>query len=120
VDHVHLEAPPGVSEDLIWFYGEVAELDFLGDAAPDASRLCFKSEQIELRICITEMPRIDPIGCNVVILVPSLDVAIERLDERRQLYSRLSGLAFTERRLELLDPAGNRVELKQEWPQVVF
>ena len=87
--------------------------------APDAARLCFKSEQIELRIRIKALPRIDPIGCNVVILVASLDAVIERLEERKQLYQRLSGLAFTQRRLGLLDPAGNRVELKQEWPPLV-
>jgi hypothetical protein len=120
VDHVHLEAPPGLNEDLTWFYGEVAELDFLGDVAPDAGRLCFKSEQIELRIRIKAEPRIEPIGCNVVILVPSMDAALGRLDERKRLYQRLSGLAFTDRRLGLLDPAGNRIELKQEWPPVVY
>jgi catechol 2,3-dioxygenase-like lactoylglutathione lyase family enzyme len=52
---------------------------------------------------------------RVTIAVPSLAEAVQRLDERSVAYERLTGILFTDRRLQVLDPAGNRVEFKQEW-----
>jgi len=120
IDHVHLEAPPGISQALTWFYAEVAELDFLGGDAAGATRLCFRSERIELRIRITADPWIDSIGCRAVIQVPSLEATVKRLEEGKVSYERLTGIAWTDRRVGVLDPAGNRIELKQEWPQGTF
>lgn len=120
VEHVNLEAPPGLNEDLTWFYSEVAGLDPMGDVGVDAPRLRFKSARIEMRIRIKNNPRIDPVACRATILVRCLSETIEQLVERRIASEPLCGLAFMDRRIAVLDPAGNRVELKQEWPEIAL
>lgn len=120
VEHVNLEAPPGLNEDLTWFYAEVAGLDPVGDVGVDAPRLRFKSAQIEVRIHIKNDPRIDPVVCRATILVRCLSETNEQFDERKIACVPLCGLAFMDRRIAVLDPAGNRVELKQEWPEIAL
>ena len=84
---------------------------------PDsADRLCFNSGRLELSIDLVEQPMIEPVATRVTILVPSLDEAAAMLDEHSVRYQRISGITFTDRRLVTVDPVGNRVELKQEWP----
>lgn len=116
VDHVELEAPPSLEDDLRWFYGEVAELEEVGVDADDPVGLCFRSERIKLRIRIVATPKIDPVATRVTIAVGDLQVAAERLAERKIACELLTGISFTDRRLQALDPAGNRVELKQVFP----
>ncbi len=116
VDHVNLEAPPRLEDKLVWFYTEVGRLDRVVDEREEPSRLCFGSAGLELRIRIVDTPRIDPLPRRLTLAVPSLAQAAELLEERRVRYVRLSGLWFTDSRLATLDPAGHRVELKQEWP----
>lgn len=120
VDHVTLEGRPGDEAALQWFYGEVAKLDPVpGDGRPQ-TMLCFRSCRLELRVRIVEEPDIDPIASRAVIAVPSLEEAVEQLEERKVPYERLTGLAYTDRRIAVRDVAGNRIELKQEWAQTVF
>lgn len=112
VDDVMLEAAPGLEDDLRWFYGEVAELD---EMPPDGCLdpgICFKSERIAVRIRFLAEPRIDPVACRVTLAVLSLDDAIEKLSERRAPFERRSGFAWADRRIQVLDPAGNRVEFR--------
>ena len=116
IEHVTLEAPPGLNDELRWFYTEVAELEEAPQAELDGSPLRFRSARIELRVNIREDPLTDSIGCRATILVPSLKESVERLEERNVGCQRLSGIVYTDRRVAVLDPAGNRVELKQEWP----
>ena len=116
VEHVHLEARPGLEEELQWFYGEVGRLDFVPHDHPAAPGMRFRSAQLELRIALVEKPKIATVGRRVTLLVPSLEVAAATLDERSVPYERQSGLMFTDRRMGTQDPAGNRVELKQGWP----
>lgn len=114
VDNVNIEAPLGLEESLRWFYGEVAQLDEVPCATATPSRLCFKSEQIELRIHLVERPEIEAVACRVTVALPSLTDAAELLAERSMLCEHQSGISMTYRRLQTLDPAGNRVEFKQE------
>lgn len=116
VDHIHLEAPFGIEDDLRWFYGKVAELEEIGCDQTDGPALCFKSERIELRIRFSQQPRIESIACRLTIGVLSLTEVSERLAERKWDYTLLRGLMFTDRRVETLDPAGNRVTLRRHWP----
>ena len=116
IDHVNLEAPPRLEDELAWFYTEVGRLDRVADEREEPSRLCFRSVRLELRIRIVGRPRVDPLACRLTLAVPSLAQAAELLEKRRVRYVRLSGLWFTDCRLGTLDPAGHRVELKQEWP----
>lgn len=113
VDHVNLEAPFGIDEELRWFYEEIAQLEEIESDGSEPGRLCFKSGWIELRIRCANAPRIESLPRRVTILVESLDHVVEQLEERSIRYTRLSGLLYTDRRLEVLDPAGNRVALKQ-------
>lgn len=113
VDRVNLEAPIGPKEDYQWFYGEVAQLEEVACEEAGPSQVCFKSGQIELRIHFVSTPHIDPLPLRVTIAVPSLSEAIERLEERRVPFTRLTGIMLSDRRLQTHDPAGNRVELKQ-------
>ena len=116
IDHVRLEARPGIEEALRWFYGEIGGLEPVPPDPDSVGRLCFKSGRLELSINLVAQPRIEPVATRVTILVPSLDEAAAMLDEHLLRYQRISGIMFTDRRLAVLDPAGNRVELKQEWP----
>ncbi len=116
IDDVHLEAPPGIEESLRWFYGTVAGLEELDCDPGDGSSLCFKSERIGLRIRLVDSPQISSTPLRLTINVVSIDNVAERLDGRRWQYALLRGIMFTDRRIETLDPAGNRVALKRHWP----
>lgn len=116
VDHVNLEAPIRLAEDVRQFYMEIALLDEVPCSDADPPWLCFISERIELRVALLDTPQIEPVACRVTIAVSSLAEAAELLEERRVPFESLSGLSFTDRRLETHDPAGNRVALKQAWP----
>jgi len=114
IERIVLEAPQDATEDLCWFYGDLVGLTLVS-AAVYAGPLLFRSAGVELRIEIKSAPRIEPTRRRALISVQSLTWVIERLEERRIAYTRVSGIDWTDRRVSLLDPAGNRVELKQEW-----
>ncbi len=122
VDHVCLEALLGLDDELMWFYSELLDLDVVvgnltGVASGiDDTWLRFRSGRIELRFRIVDDPDIDAVDCCATILVPSLLAVQEVLNERRVRYHRFTGMVYSDRRIGLLDPAGNRVELKQQWP----
>ena len=116
IDHVRLEAPCGMEAALRWFYGDVGGLELASSGPEGFGRLCFNSGRLELSIDLVERPRVDPVATRLTILVPSLEEAAAMLDEHSVRYQRISGVMFTDRRLAMLDPAGNRVEFKQEWP----
>ena len=113
VDHVNIESPFGLDDKLRWFYGEVAELEERPPDAKMGAGICFRSERIELRIRFSPEPRIESVECRVLVGVSSIDEAAERLVERKTPFQPLSGLAGSDRRIQVLDPAGNRVELRQ-------
>ncbi len=116
IDHVRREAPPGLVDDLRWFYGVVGCLDEVTEEESDASRLRFRSERIELQIRLVANPKIDSTGYPVTLAVPSLEEAAELLDEHKVAYQPLTGITWADFRLAANDPSGNRVELKQQWP----
>jgi hypothetical protein len=116
IDHVELEAPQDLREETRWFYREVSKLEELFADHIEAPQLCFRAAQVELRIRLVEHPRIEPIKCRMTLLVPSLAEALEVLEEKAFHYEKLTGFMYTDRRIVTNDPAGNRVELKQEWP----
>jgi len=120
VDHVTLEASPNAENELRWFYGELATLDEVAAAAECGRRIVFKSLRIELRIHLRENPKTDPIDCRLTVRVPSLEEVIEQLEDRNIEFVTVSGIRWTDRRISLLDPGGNRVELRKDWPSVVL
>ena len=116
IDHVNIEALSGLEGELRWFYGELGKLEWVEKGSRSSGSLAFRSERLELRIRIADPPRIESGACRVTLAIPSLTEAAELLSERRWPFEQISGLRFTERRLATHDPAGNRVEFKQEWP----
>jgi hypothetical protein len=116
VEHVTIEAPLGVDADLRWFYGEVADLPEIEPRGEGGPSFCFKSARIELRIMLLADPHIETGSYRLTLMVPSLEIAAERLDEHRVEWDRFWGLNWADQRLGTTDPAGNRVWLKREWP----
>ena len=120
VEHVDLQARLGTEEELRWFYGELAGLEELCSNDADFPRLRFKSEHIEIRLRMWPDLEIDPIPCRVTILVPVLAELCEALTERSGDYESVSGIAWTDRKIQALDPAGNRIVFKQASRQTLF
>ncbi len=116
VDVVRLQAPPERMDDVRWFYTEVAGLEDVTDEQGDPEVLRFRSGRIHLCVTLTESPAIEEAAYHVTIAVASLRKTRTLLDERRIPYQTMRGLAWTDRRVGVQDPAGNRVYLKQDWP----
>lgn len=116
VDNVVREAAIGLADALRWFYVEVGGLEDSGSKSPNDSLLCFRSGGLELRIRLVADPRVDTTGHPLVLAVPSLELAAEQLEERSVACEMVSGISWADGRLATNDPAGNRVELKREWP----
>ena len=116
VDNINIEGPYGLKEELRWFYEEVAKLEAVDSEPADTRRLRFKSGRLALLIALSQRSQVDPMRCRVTLRVPSLSDAAEALEERKIPYVRLSGVLYTDRRIQTVDPGGNRVDLKREWP----
>ncbi len=117
IDHVELEVPANLIDELRWFYSEVGRLDEIVEAGSAGTLMGFRSARLELRLHVVEHPKVDSVPRRLTLLVPSLFEAIRQLDERGVIHFPVSGFTFTDRRVATLDPAGHRVELKQEWPE---
>lgn len=115
IDRVVLEAPQDCRDALRAFYGDLIGLELIADV--DAA-LRFGSSRLELQIRFVEEPAVDPLAPRLVIGVAALDRLASELTERAIRFRRHRGLAWSDRRLILHDPAGYRIELKQEWPPV--
>ncbi len=113
VDTVHLESLPEYEAELKWFYGELADLPELTYERLGVAYVAFKSEQIELLIRLCPDPRIDGRCLRVTIAVTSLEWVEDQLLERSCAFQRISGIARSDRSIDMLDPAGNRVRLRQ-------
>ena len=113
VDHVDIEAPLGIDDELRWFYGELLDLEERSADESMGPGLCFRSERIELRIRVAQDPQVESVECRVIVGVSSMVDTIERLEERKVPFQLLSGLGRSDRRIQVLDPAGNRAELTQ-------
>jgi hypothetical protein len=61
-------------------------------------------------------PPVDPFRRRVVLRVGSLDAVADRLRAREWPYSRPRGLSPTDEWIEVCDPMGHRLELRQVQP----
>ena len=124
VDHVELEGSPAAESDLLWLYAEMVGLARMeswpagegDDPEGFGPRLRFRSGNIELRYHLRPDPETESVACRLTVAVPSLAFLESVLQERSWEYQRIRGLGHTDRRLSMLDPAGNRIEIKQDWP----
>ena len=119
IDRVRLEGPVAARDRLIWFYRDLVELVFVEDTL-NSSALRFRSARLELYIDLSDRPKVDPHRRRALLSVRSLEATAAVLDEEGVAYQPLSGWGWSDRRLSLLDPGGNRVELKQEWRRGVL
>ena len=115
IDHVEVQARAGLEDKLLWFYRDFVGLKTSAahDQQDDEPILCFQSERLELRVTMTEQPPIESVHVRLHLEVASLGVAAAILDEHKYPYRWRQGLAFSDRQLVLLDPAGNRVSLRK-------
>ena len=118
VDHVHLEAPLGCEDELRWFYGELAGLEEQASEDDDGALMRFRDAEWEVRIALTAEPKTEGTAERVTLVVASLFEAKEMLIEKKIRFDQISGTTWTDRRLSLLDTAGNRVGIKRYWPRV--
>jgi hypothetical protein len=103
----------------VWLYRDVIGLKLVPppfDAREYDSRLRFRSGDIELRYQLRQSPETEPLACRLVVKAASLHSTQTALRARRIVFVRLRGMDGTDRRLSMLDPAGNRIEVKQDWP----
>ena len=68
-----------------------------------------------MRYTILPEPTIEDTAHRATLSVDSLLEARKALEEARMPYTRITGMAFTDRSLSLLDPGGNRVAIRQRW-----
>ncbi len=119
VDTVVMQASPAAGERLIWFYRDLVGLTLIEETL-DTDHLGFQSALLELRIELREDPTSHAVRRQGLFSVRSLEETAKTLEEEGMPYDRVRGWSWTDRRLSLLDPGGNRVELKQEWRRGVF
>ena len=120
IDHIHIESGLGSEDELRWFYGEVCGLAETAGVVGPTHLMHFRSAMIELHVRLVERPDVDPMIERVSLAVTSLAAAREMLEERKRAYEFVQGLGYTDRRVVVHDPGGNRVALKQYWPEMSF
>lgn len=112
ISHVELEAPAGLADSLQWFYGQVCQLEGVSTDGGDLEA-CFRSARIQLRFLRVSTPSVDSIALCVTIMVASLPDVMEQLSDAGVVYESVAGFLHSDRRIELCDPVGHRVSLKQ-------
>ena len=112
ISHVELDASAGLADSLHWFYGQVCQLDGVSTDGGDLEA-CFRSARIQLRFLRVSTPSVDSIALRVTIMVASLPEVMEQLTEAGVVYESVAGFFHSDRRIELCDPVGHRVSLKQ-------
>jgi hypothetical protein len=113
---VHLECPPGCRQQVRRFYGGLVGLSEKRDEAETPQDLCFGSRLLRLRIRVVADALASPNRRRALIRVPSLDHVTQALASEGLTFELQHGLSFCGRWVHVLDPAGNLIELKEEWP----
>ncbi len=119
VNHVEMETRAGCEEALRWFYTELVGLDLIEEPPQAPTRVRFRSAELELRYSFLPQPKVESTAHRVILLVDSLWETRKVLAEARIAYTPVTGIAFTDRLLSLLDPGGNRVAIRQAWRSIV-
>jgi hypothetical protein len=108
---IQITSPPDRAEDLIAFYTELVGLDRVADKSDDL-RMTFRGYPrrgpwivVRLDTSAGEANR-----RRVQIQMASLQECADRLADARIAREELQGWAFYDRRICVLDPAGNLVE----------
>ena len=107
IDDVRLPSPSGVERDLDAFYVDL--LGFERMAALD--QLIYRADNYLLRFEVKEPPVAHDSMRALVIEVPSLALAVYKLNETKMEYTRQKAITPGTESVVLLDPAGNWIEL---------
>ncbi len=113
ISNVRMEAKPELEPELRDFYEALLGLP---PAEGEAGSVCFETERLQIQIRLTPDAQPSPMRRRLVLQVPSLEKMEEHLQEAGVPYEFRRGMQFTDQRIFLLDPADNRIELKQTWP----
>lgn len=117
IDDVRLAAPPDLAAPIADFYTSIVGLKML-DPRPEDPVLVFRGYspvKPRLRVELTDRP-VPELRGYVQVHVTSLDSVHEVAIERGVEAIATQHLSYFDRRLTLLDPAGNRVELVMHHP----
>ena len=92
-------------------------VDVLGLEPAEAERgmVCFQTKRMQVRFLLTLEAQPSPMRRRLVLQIPSLQRMRDRLEEFEIDYEWYNGMSFTDQRIFVLDPADNRIELKQLW-----
>ncbi|UCG32177.1 MAG: hypothetical protein JSU68_10980 [Phycisphaerales bacterium] len=118
VDDVRVSAALSLAEESREFYVEILGLqedeNRKGRAAPEGGELVFCGQHNRLILQLMEAPSVQPLKRKALICVKSLQGVRDVLDDRRIEYVRCRSLGWAGERLQVWDPSGNLVELRQE------
>lgn len=113
VREVRVPVPPELLPRIVDFYQTLLELPPWPPADQVPGAWAVGSRRSGVVFVFSHDPVVDPFRRRLVLRVRSLDRAAIRLDEREWPYQRHRGLFFTDQWLELNDPVGHRLELRQ-------
>ncbi|MGB0714585.1 MAG: hypothetical protein ACPGXK_01825 [Phycisphaerae bacterium] len=80
--------------------------------------LIYGTVRSPLWILFRDNPAIESVRRRATVMVDALDEVSVELDDLRYDYERCRGISLTDLSLDLLDPAGNRVHIRQRWSKV--
>jgi hypothetical protein len=112
VGDILLESPPHRQEYLRIFYRDLIGLREAADVA-EPTQVVFEAHgrRVTVRLFHDALP--SPMRRRLLIQVDSLEKMYERLAGRGVACEVFPGFGLTDRRLVALDPAGNRIEIKE-------
>lgn len=118
IDDVHLTAAPAQREDVFAFYTEVIGLDPLESASSEETVVfrAFPRSGPRLIVRLTHESGERPPRRALLVQVASLTDLAESLTERRTQFEWSRGWFWCDRRLSVVDPGGNWVELVMSHP----
>jgi len=113
IDDVHLWSPPNALEETQGFYVDLLGFDRIPeDTGAEAMRFRGRPRSgPKLVIRLGADPQAAPARRQVLIQVADLVGFAASLGERGISYEEVQGWSFYDRRLTMLDPAGNRVDV---------
>jgi catechol 2,3-dioxygenase-like lactoylglutathione lyase family enzyme len=115
IDDVRLEAPPHRERGLRVFYRDLIGLSELSEP-PEPCQVVFHAHGRRVTIHVFADALASPMRRRLLIQVDSIEAMVRRM-RRHGIHCRIwSGIGLGDRRLVALDPAGNRVELKEVRP----
>lgn len=116
IREVRVGVPAEQHSDVLTFYSEVLGLDAWPAERQVPGGTGVGPLRRGLLLQFRHDPPVDPLRRRLVLIVRSLDAVADRLRERAWPFARLRGLSATDEWIDLNDPTGHRLELRQMQP----